>query len=44
MRTVNFDRKYAAAVEILRDAANQGLATGKLLIVDSVVPVFLHRL
>jgi hypothetical protein len=28
MRTVNFDRKYAAAVEILRDAANQGLATG----------------
>jgi hypothetical protein len=28
MRTVDYDRKYAAAIEILKDAANQGLAVG----------------
>jgi hypothetical protein len=28
MRMVDYDRKYAAAIEILKDAANQGLAVG----------------
>ena len=30
MRSVNFDRKYSVAIEVLRDAANHGLASGNL--------------